>query len=411
MSSLTCRFCKAQLRQSFADLGMSPPSNAFLKAEALNEMETFFPLHAFVCTGCWLVQLPQYQTPDSIFSQYAYFSSFSDEWLEHAKRYVTTMIERYQFSERSQVVELGSNDGYLLRFFRERGVPVLGIEPAQNVAEVARQAGIPTLSKFFSLSTARELITSGKSADLIVINNVLAQIPELLDFMAGLKALLRPGGVITVEFPHLLQLMRQNQFDTIYHEHFSYFSLLTVEKIFAKFDLAIFDVEELPTHGGSLRIFAQHAGETSRRMSPRVTELRERETRAGLARLDAYTEFEEKVRATKRGLLEFLIEAKAQGKRIVGYGAPAKGNTLLNYCGVREDFVDFTVDRSPHKQGCYLPGTHIPIHSPSLINSAKPDYLLILPWNLKHEVMAQMAHIRDWGGKFVVPIPRLEVIP
>ncbi|MBI5667976.1 MAG: class I SAM-dependent methyltransferase [Chloroflexi bacterium] len=404
----TCRFCGAPLSCTLVDLGMSPLCNNILSADQLNNMEPFFPLHVYVCKRCFLVQLQEYVSPVEIFNNYSYFSSYSDSWLQHARQYVEMICDRCGLDANSQVVELASNDGYLLQYFMARGVPVLGIEPAANVAEAAVAKGIPTLVKFFGQQTARYLREEGKQADLIVGNNVLAHVPDVNDFVGGMKMLLKPDGLITMEFPHLMRLMAENQFDTIYHEHFSYFSFLTVEKIFAAHGLTLVDVEELPTHGGSLRIYAQHT-EASPPVSERVRGLREREITAGLLDMEHYRSFGEQVKATKRALLAFLIEAKQNGKTVVGYGAPGKGNTLLNYCGIRTDFLDYTVDRSPHKQGHFLPGTHIPIYHPDRIKETRPDYLLILPWNIKTEIMAQMAHIRDWGGQFVVPIPKVEV--
>lgn len=409
MTQGKCRFCAAPLKHTFVDLGMSPLSNAYVSHEHANRMEPFYPLHAFVCDACFLVQLEEFETPEHIFSDYAYFSSYSDQWLEHARVYAQEMTTRLGLGGHSRVVEVASNDGYLLQYFRERGIPVLGIEPAANVAAVAVGKGIPTVTKFFGVVTAREL-AKDFAADLLVANNVLAHVPDINDFVAGLKILLKPEGVATMEFPHLLRLMADNQFDTIYHEHFSYLSFLTVKKIFASHGLAILDADELPTHGGSLRIHAAHAENGARQATARVAALERQEREAGLERLETYAGFAEQVRETKRRLLEFLIAAKRAGKTVAGYGAPAKGNTLLNYCGIRSDFLDYTVDRSPHKQGRLLPGTHIPIHHPDRIRETRPDYLLILPWNLKEEVMEQMADIRQWGGKFVVPIPRVEVL-
>ena len=404
-----CRFCGSNLRYTFVDLGMSPPCESYRSLEQLNEMEPFYPLHVYVCDQCFLVQLQEYISPENIFSDYAYFSSYSDTWLQHAKNYVDMAVERFQLTQQSQVVELASNDGYLLQYFVAKGIPVLGIEPAANIAEVAIAKGIPTLVKFFGQEVAREQVAQGKQADLLLANNVLAHTPHLNDFVKGIKIILKPQGTITVEFPHLMRLMAENQFDTIYHEHFSYFSFITVDKIFAAHGLTIFDVEELPTHGGSLRIYARHAEDSSRPISSQVIELKAREEAAGFTHLDCYFSFSEQVKETKRKLLEFLIQAKREGKSVVGYGAPGKGNTLLNYCGIRTDFLDYTVDRSPYKQGKFLPGTHIPIFHPDKIKETQPDYLLILPWNLKQEIMAQMAHIRDWGGQFVVPIPEVQV--
>ena len=403
-----CRFCSAPLRITFADLGMSPNANAYIRPEKAQRMEPFYPLHAYVCEECFLVQLEAFQTPDEIFGEYAYFSSYSKSWLDHARTYTRAMIERFGIDDSWQVVEIASNDGYLLKNFKECGIPVLGIEPAANVAEVAIEAGIPSLVKFFGVEAAGELVADGRRADLLIGNNVLAHVPDLNDFVAGMQHLLAKDGVITMEFPHLLRLIRCNQFDTIYHEHFSYLSLSTVEKIFAKHGLRIFDVEELATHGGSLRIFACHQDD-GRETSASVDRLREMERDEGLLGIDVYQKFSDQVMRTKRRLLAFLVDAKEQGKCIVGYGAPAKGNTLLNYCGIRQDFLDYTVDASPHKQGLYLPGTHIPIYSPEKIFETRPDYILILPWNLKAEIMEQMADIRQWGGKFVTPIPEVQV--
>ncbi len=408
----TCRFCNTQLKHTFADLGMSPVSNANIREEDLKSAESFYPLHAYVCDNCFLVQLEEFQAPDEIFNDdYAYFSSYSKSWLEHARNYSLMMMERFGYDENSLVVELASNDGYLLKNFVEREIPVLGIEPSENCANVAREAGVRSIVKFFGVDTARELVAEGYRADLLIGNNVLAHVPDINDFVGGQKIILADSGVITIEFPHLMRLMEHNQFDTIYHEHFSYLSLLTVEKIFAAHGLVIFDVDEIPTHGGSLRIYARHDADTDKAVTGKVVDLRQREIEAGLTDIPTYTAFSEQVKETKRKLLEFLIEAKRAGKSIVGYGAPAKGNTLLNYCGIRNDFLDYTVDLSPHKQGRYLPGTHLPIHDPEKIKQSKPDYVLILPWNLKDEVMDQMADIRAWGGQFVVPIPEVKVYP
>jgi SAM-dependent methyltransferase len=404
-----CRFCKSRLEHTFVDLGASPLCQSFLSADQLNHMEPFYPLNVYVCGKCFLVQLQEYVAPQNIFSDYLYFASFSDTWLAHVKAYTDQMVKRFPITEKSLVVEIASNDGYLLQYFLEKKVPVLGIEPAENVAAVAIQKGIPSLVKFFGSATARELVASGKHADLLLGNNVLAHVPDINDFVSGMKILLKPQGVITMEFPHLMRLMEQNQFDTIYHEHFSYLSFFTVEKVFAAHGLTLFDVEELPTHGGSLRIFARHVEDSSKPVGPRVIELRTREQSAGYSNLQTYSRFAGQVKETKHKLLEFLIRAKQSGKSIVGYGAPGKGNTLLNYCGIRTDFIDYTVDRSPHKQGRFCPGTRIPIYSPDRIRESRPDYLLILPWNLKDEIMEQNAYIRDWGGQFVVPIPQVTV--
>ncbi len=408
-TNLSCRFCGATLRRSFADLGMSPVANSYVKPEALHNMEPFYPLHAYVCESCFLVQLEEFQSPSAIFGDYAYFSSYSESWLRHAKNYSQETIQRFGIDGKWQVVEIASNDGYLLRNFKDAGIPVLGIEPAENVAKVAQAAGIPSVVKFFGTQTARDLVAQDIHADLLIGNNVLAHVPALNDFVGGLKLLLSRRGIITMEFPHLLRLMQENQFDTIYHEHFSYFSFITVEQVFAGHGLKIFDVTELPTHGGSLRIYARHDDNDARPMTENVIRLKQEEERQGFRRPDTYSRFSEQVKETKRKLLDFLIEAKRSGKTVVGYGAPAKGNTLLNYCGIRTDFIDYTVDLSPHKQGLYLPGTRIPIHSPEKIDETRPDYVLILPWNLKEEIMKQMGHVRAWGGQFVVPIPEVRV--
>ncbi|CAD5912516.1 C-methyltransferase NovU [Planktothrix rubescens] len=404
-----CRFCSNLLNHTFVDLGMSPLSNAYLKLDTINKAEKFYPLHAYVCDNCFLVQLEEFETPDHIFSDYAYFSSYSETWLRHAENYTELMTQRFSLNANSQVIEIASNDGYLLQYFQKQNIPVLGIEPAANVAKVAEEKGIPSLVKFFGVSTAKELVAQGKQADLLLGNNVLAHVPNLNDFVAGMKIVLKPDGILTMEFPHVLQLILQNQFDTIYHEHFSYFSFLTVEKVFADHGITLFDVEELPTHGGSLRIYGQH-NDGKKPFSDRVSKLKTKESKAGLEQRSTYLGFGEQVKATKRHLLSFLIDIKNQGKSVVGYGAPAKGNTLLNYCGIRTDLLDYTVDRSPYKQGLFLPGTHIPIYHPDKIIETKPDYLLILPWNIKDEIIEQMSHIREWGGKFVVPIPEVEVI-
>lgn len=406
-----CRFCGTPLKHTFADLGMSPLANSYVAPEKANAMEAFYPLHALVCTKCWLVQLQMYQTGEEIFSDYAYFSSYSDSWLAHAKAYTEKMRSRINLKASSQVIEIASNDGYLLQYFKEAGIPVLGVEPAKNVAEVAISKGIPSVIKFFGAATARELVDQGIRADLLLGNNVLAHVPALNDFVNGMKILLKPSGVITMEFPHLQRLIDECQFDTIYHEHFSYFSFITVEQVFAKHGLTLFDVEELPTHGGSLRIYSRHSEDDTKPVSGTVTALRDREKQLGYTSLDLYNSFASKVMATKRDILEFLVRAKRAGKTIVGYGAPAKGNTLLNYCGIRNDMIAYTVDRSPHKQGHYLPGTRIPIHGPEKIRETKPDYVMILPWNLKNEIIEQMSCIREWGGKFVVMIPEVKIIP
>jgi 2-polyprenyl-3-methyl-5-hydroxy-6-metoxy-1,4-benzoquinol methylase len=411
MSARTCRFCSTDLEHTFADLGMSPFANSNLEPEQLNQMERFYPLHAYVCHKCFLVQVEEFENPAEIFTEYAYLSSYSDSWVQHAKAYVEMIVGRLKLGRQSRVVEIASNDGYLLQFFVGKGIPALGIEPAANVAAVAQRKEVPTLVKFFGTETAKGLVADGMQADLIVGNNVLAHVPGLNDFVQGLKTLLGPRGVVTMEFPHLLRLMEEHQFDTIYHEHFSYFSLLTVNQVFARHGLAIFDIEELPTHGGSLRIYARHVEDDTKTVGPRVTDLLKRETARGLGDLAPYLSFAQAVRASKRGLLRFLIDAKERGKTVVGYGAPAKGNTLLNYCGVRSDFIDYVVDRSPYKQGRFLPGTHVVIHHPDRIAETKPDYLLLLPWNLREEIMAQMAFVREWGCRFVTPVPEVRIHP
>jgi SAM-dependent methyltransferase len=405
-----CRFCRAVLGHTFVDLGMSPLCQTHIEPDRLNHMERFFPLHAWVCSECYLAQLEEYVAPQDIFSDYAYFSSFSDSWVDHARRYTEAIGKRLGLGPSSLVMEIASNDGYLLQHFVKAGIPCLGIEPAANVAKVAVERGIPTTVRFFGWETAGLIAAESGRPDLLLGNNVLAHVPDINDFVSGMKRLLKPGGVITMEFPHLLQLIDQNQFDTIYHEHFSYLSLVTVERIFAHHGLVLFDVEEIPTHGGSLRIYARHADDAAKPVGARVHELREREIARGLCRLETYSAFGENVKETKRKLLEFLIGAKRAGKQVVGYGAPGKGNTLLNYCGIRQDFLDYTVDRSPHKQGRYTPGTHIPILAPDRIAATRPDYILILPWNLKDEVMAQMSFVREWGARFVVPIPETIIL-
>ena len=404
-----CLSCGSPLRHTFVDLGMSPLCESYLPKERLNQMEPFYPLRVYVCDRCFLVQLEEYVSPEAIFTEYAYFSSYADSWVDHMRRYTDMITDRLGLGPASFVVEVASNDGYLLQHFVKKGIPVLGIEPAANVARVAVAKGIPTLVAFFGERTARALAAEGKQADLICGANVLAQVPKPNDFVKGLKVLLKPHGVVTIEFPHLVRLMAENQFDTIYHEHFSYFSFVAAERIFAAQGLTLFDVEELPTHGGSLRVYARHADDDTKPVTRQAEELRLREIDAGLQRLETYASFGEQVKETKRKLLEFLIAVKRDGKTVVGYGAPGKGNTLLNYCGIRTDFLDFTVDRNTYKQGKFLPGTHVPIHHPDRIREVRPDYLLILPWNFKDEIMQQMAYIREWGARFVVPIPQVTV--
>ena len=411
MTEFNCRFCHTKLNHVFADLGSTPIANDYIKAENLHLMEPYYPLEVYVCSSCFLVQLPEHQTAENIFADdYTYFSSYSDSWLKHASNYVDMMVERFGFNQDSKVIELASNDGYLLQFFKKKGVPILGVEPAKNVAEVAEKNGIPSLVKFFGVQTANELVNDGVKADLVLGNNVLAHVPNINDFVEGMKIILKDQGVITMEFPHLLRLIELNQFDTIYHEHYSYLSFTTVEKIFAEQGLTLFDVEELSTHGGSLRIFARHEQDKSMPISDRVKALKDTEEKKGFTTLEYYLSYQTKIDETKRNLLKFLIDVREQGKTVVGYGAPAKGNTLLNYCGVGTDFIQYTVDRSPAKKGSYLPGTRIPIYGPEKIAETRPDYILILPWNLRDEIIKQMDDARSWGCKFVVPIPSVEVI-
>jgi len=404
-----CRFCRTPLQQSFVDLGMSPLCETYPALSDLNRGEVFYPLHVFVCGKCFLVQLDEYESAENIFTDYAYFSSYSDSWLKHAENYCRQMKQRFGLNEKSFVVEVASNDGYLLQYFVKLGVPVLGIEPAANVAKVAEQKGVRTLVRFFGVEAAEELAAGGKQADLVLGNNVLAQVPDLNDFVEGLKIALKPEGVLTLEFPHLSRLIEHNEFDTIYHEHFSYFSLLTTAKIFEAHGLRLFDVEELPTHGGSLRVFGCRMEATTHPTQSKVSQLIQEEEREGLASAKGYEAFAQQVKATKVALLELLLQAAREGKSVAGYGAPGKSATLLHYCGIGKDLIEYTVDRSPYKQGRFLPGTHIPIHHPDRIRQTKPDYVVILPWNLKDEIMQQLQYIREWGGRFIVPIPKASI--
>jgi SAM-dependent methyltransferase len=408
-----CRFSGRPLKHTFVDLGMSPISNNNLRAEDLIKPEKSYPLHVWVTEDLFLVQLEEFEgaTAQDIFSpDYVYFSSYSDSWLAHAKRYSEMMIQRFGFGPQHQVIEVASNDGYLLRWFKERNIPVLGIEPTIGTADAARRNhGIESFNVFLGVSTAKEIVARGNQADLLIGNNVLAHVPDINDFIGGLKIILKPNGVLTMEFPHLPQLMRHNEFDTIYHEHFSYLGFMTVQKMFAHHGLTLFDVEELPTHGGSLRIFARHTNDISHPVTERVEAMRQKELDFGMSRMETYERFGEQVKMTKRKLLRLLCDLKDSGKSIVGYGSPAKGNTLLNYCGIRTDFIDYVVDRNPKKQGLFTPGAHLPILAPEKIFETKPDYVLILPWNIKDEIMEQMRGIRDWGGKFIVPIPEPRV--
>lgn len=404
-----CRFCGSELNISFIDLGMSPLANGYIKKNETESSELFYPLHAYVCKECYLVQLEEYESPQNIFSEYAYFSSYSTSWLNHAKNYTDMITERFEFDNKSLIVEIASNDGYLLQNFRKKKMNILGIEPAKNIAEEAIKNGVPTRVDFFGENLAENLVKENIKADLLIGNNVLAHVPNINDFVLGMKILLNKNGIITMEFPHIYNMIKENQFDTIYHEHFSYLSLLSVKKIFNVYKLEIFDVEELKTHGGSLRIYAKHAEDMSKMISENVNSILNKEIELGLDNIKTYITYSEKVKAIKRDILSYLIEIKNRGNTIVAYGAPAKGNTLLNYCGIGKDFLDYTVDISSYKQGLRLPGTHIPIHSPEQIFITKPDYVLILPWNIKDEVIEQMKLIRDWGGKFITLIPNVEV--
>jgi 2-polyprenyl-3-methyl-5-hydroxy-6-metoxy-1,4-benzoquinol methylase len=408
---MKCRFCKAELTTPFIDLLNSPASNSFLTAPELNEPETFYPLKVYTCTNCWLVQVDEYKKSDAIFnSGYVYFSSYSTSWLQHAKAYTGLMIQRFGYNEKSLVVELASNDGYLLQYFKENGVPVLGIEPTANTAEVAVAKGIETVVDFFGVRLATALAAQGRKADLLLGNNVLAHVPDIVDFVAGMKIILQPGGVITMEFPHLMQLVDNNQFDTIYHEHFSYLSFTTVQKIFAAQGLTLFDVEEIPTHGGSLRIYGKHAGDNSKPVSANVEQLLRKEAGKGMSAPAYYDNFQQKALRVKLDLTDFLVQQKRAGKTVAAYGAAAKGNTLLNYCGIKNDLIDFVVDANPHKQNKFMPASHIPVVNEQHLKDCQPDYVIILPWNLRNEITAQLAYIMEWGGKFVVPIPALEII-
>jgi hypothetical protein len=406
----SCRFCAAPLRHTFVDLGMSPLCESYVPAERVNAMEAFYPLHAKICESCLLVQLEEFVAAEDIFSEYAYFSSYSDSWVAHARAYVDMAVERFGLTKDSLVMEVASNDGYLLRHVVERGIPALGIEPAANVAAVAQELGIDTVVRFFGRECARDLVAEGTRADLIAANNVMAHVPDLNDFVAGFEILLADAGVVTIEVPHLLRLVEDNQFDTIYHEHFQYFSCLTAQKVLAHHGLELFDVEELKSHGGSLRLYAQRKATGRRPVGDRVHELTARERALGFDTLDGHLAFTAQVEETKWSLLEFLIAKRREGKRIAGYGAPGKGNTLLNYCGIRTDLLDYTVDRNPYKQGQFLPGTHIPIRHPEVLEQDRPDYILILPWNLKEEIVNQLSYVREWGARFIVPIPRVEVL-
>ncbi len=408
MKTRQCRICNAKITKTFVNLGNMPLANAFLKKNIVHK-ESTLPLHAYVCSQCFLVQLEKIEEPKNIFLDYAYFSSYSKTWLKHSKDYVDKMMKEYRLDSKSLVIEIASNDGYLLQYFKKSKIPVLGIEPAINVAKIAQKKDIPTITKFFGTKLANELKKSGKIPRLLIANNVLAHVPEINDFVEGLKIILDSKGIITIEFPHLLQLIKKNQFDTIYHEHFSYFSLITVKKLFRLHNLEIFDVEEIPTHGGSLRIYVKHKENNNIKTKKTVNKLMKKEKLFGLTKLNTYTNFSKKTELSRKRIVNFLINARNAKKIVVGYGAPAKGNTLLNYCKVNSKLIRYTVDMNPHKQGLYLPGTHIPIRAPQEIFKTKPDYVLILPWNLKDEIMKQMKEIRKWGGKFVVPIPEVKI--
>ncbi len=405
-----CRFCNKPLEQVVVDLGMSPLCQSQIEVENLNQYEIFYPLRALVCESCWLIQVHEHVHGEQIFSHYAYFSSYSDSWLAHAAEYVDLITQRLGLNDNSHVIELASNDGYLLHNFVKKGIPCLGIEPATNVAQVAVDKGIPVLNKFFGLETAHEVVAHGRRADLLIANNVLAHVPDLNDFVGGIKMVLAPAGTLTVEFPHAQNMIELNQFDTIYQEHYCYFLLLTLEKIFAHHGMTIFDVDQIKTHGGSLRIYARHSESDDRPVAEIVNQIRENEIAAGMTQLETYHQFAKRVQQTKWNLLEFLINARRNGKTVCGYGAPGKGNTMLNYCGIREDLLDFTVDRNPFKQNSFLVGSRIPVYPTEMIARARPDYVLVLPWNLKTELTKQLEYIRQWGGKLVFAIPELEVI-
>lgn len=403
---MQCRFCKAELSHVFIDLFNSPASNSFLTADQLNEPETFYPLKVYTCHQCFLVQVDEYKKSDAIFdSNYVYFSSYSTSWLKHAKQYTEMMTKRFGYNQDSLVIEVASNDGYLLQYFNENNVPVLGIEPTANTAEAAKAKGVNSVVDFFGVRLATELVAKNIKADLLLGNNVLAHVPDIVDFVGGMKIILKETGVVTMEFPHLMQLVDNSQFDTIYHEHFSYLSFTTVKQIFESQELEMFDVDQIPTHGGSLRIYAKHKEDISKPVSDNVAVLLTLEASKGLSGLEYYDGFQEKAMKVKLDLLDFLIQQKNAGKKVAAYGAAAKGNTLLNYCGVKADLIDFVVDANPHKQNKFLPASHIPVMDEDYLKAEKPDYVIILPWNLKDEITKQLSYIREWGGQFVVPIP------
>ena len=408
MKIIKCRICGENVEKTFVDLGYTPLSNSYLKKDMIKR-ERKIPLHALVCTNCLLVQLKEFESPKNIFSDYAYFSSYSKTWLKHAEEYVKKIKNRFNLDSNNLVIEIASNDGYLLQYFKKYKIPVLGIEPAINVAKIAENKKIPTITKFFDTKLAKKLVKAGKQPDLLLGNNVLAHVPKLNDFVNGLKILLKQNGIITLEFPHILQLIKNNQFDTIYHEHFSYFSLITIKKLFSIHKLEVFDVEELNTHGGSLRIFVKHKEDIFHKKRKSVEKILMKEDRFGLRKISTYRNFSKKVNSTREELLSFLYKAKKMNNTVVGYGAPAKGNTLLNFCKIDSKLIKYTVDVNPHKQGLYLPGSHIIIKKPNEIFKTKPDYVLILPWNLKKEIMLQMKDISKWGGKFIIPIPKVKI--
>jgi SAM-dependent methyltransferase len=405
-----CRFCNELLTNIFVDLGDAPLSNSFLTIKETNTKEVFHPLCAYVCDKCLLVQLPEFESPEYIFREYPYFSSYSTTWLKHAEKFVERIIKKYDFNRKSAIIEIASNDGYLLQYFKKKNIPILGIEPAANVAKVAQQKGIPTLVKFFGANTAKELVKNSKQADCIIANNVLAHVPDLNDFVKGLKILLKQEGIITIEFPHLLQLIKNNQFDTIYHEHFSYFSLIVIEKIFSFHGLTVFNVDELSTHGGSLRVYVKHLENTKMKIEKNVSKILEIEKKLGLSDISSYSKFSKDVEYIKKQMCDFFIKVKKDGKKVVGYGAAAKGNSLFNYCKIENKDVEYVVDKNPHKQGLFLPGSHISIKNPKYIMETKPDYVIILPWNIKEEIMEENAFICKWGGKFVIPIPKVVIV-
>ena len=408
---MNCRFCNNPVEEIFLDLGMSPLANSNLKSSELNNVESFYPLCSYFCSNCYLVQLDEFEQPENIFSNYDYYSSFSETWNNHIESFVNSAISRFNLSQENQIIEIASNDGYLLKHFKKKNFPILGIEPATNIANDAESSGIPTLNKFFGTQTAKELSSSGKKANVLIAFNVLPHVPNLNDFVEGLKILLDSNGLLIIQFSaYLMNLIEQNEFDMIYHEHFSYFSLHTLQKIFSSFGLQIFDVEKVSVHGGSLRLFIKHENNSDFILTTNVDKLLAAEKQFGLTDSSIYNKYSEQISIVKQNIWKFFISAKQENKKIVCYGAPAKGNTLLNFCGVGKDFVEYTVDKNPHKQNLFLPGTHIPIYSPEKIRSTKPDYVLILPWNLKDEIVKQMSFIRDWNGKFVVLIPEIEII-